>query len=475
MTRPRTDPYPHQRSSALSRSFLPLALITLGVVFLLGNVLPEPGRGSLIVLGLGLAFGVGRVTTGRYGYAVPAGILIAVGIYIGLRDLGVLQATRGPGAFFILLGVGFGLIYLIGWRPAAIWPTFPAVVLLGVGLLVLGISSLAPLAALSWIVGYWPAALVLLGLWLLVRDQLPMQVRRPVGMLGGLGLLAYGVLAAAATVAAGGATRTGLAPGFGASPFANTVSLDAPLGAGQTFTVDNPGGRTTIRATNGTNVHVAATRHYGPGGQAPEVRLSPNSAGVSLEATGLSNRFFFGSPNWVDYAVEVPAAVRVKAQSSSGEIEVDGVGGNVEVETGSGRLNLTNLGGAVQARTSSGEVDLGNVGGEVRVSTSSGQIHGTDLRHLREATATSGLVSLEGVFTEQANVHASSGTVQIKLLPGSAVRLDVHTSSGSIEPHGLVLSGGTTQQRTLTGALGSPPPDAVLSVDTSSGNVTISQ
>ncbi len=110
-----TDPYP--RRSPLPRSILPLILITLGVVFLLGNLLPDRGRGGLIVLGLGVAFLIGRVTTGRYGYAVPAGLLIAIGSYIGLQGVLTLQGARGPGLLFLLLGLGFALAYVIGSRP----------------------------------------------------------------------------------------------------------------------------------------------------------------------------------------------------------------------------------------------------------------------------------------------------------------------------------------------------------------------
>src|SRR5918911_2841917 len=134
----QTDPY--QRGSALSRSFLPLALITLGVVFLLGNLVPERGRGGLFVLGLGAAFLVGRLTTGRYGYAVPAGLLIAIGTYTTLQDLRGSQPVGGAGLFFILLGLGFALIYAIGLRPGAVWPLFPAAILVGLGLLMLGVA-----------------------------------------------------------------------------------------------------------------------------------------------------------------------------------------------------------------------------------------------------------------------------------------------------------------------------------------------
>src|SRR5438067_4620274 len=198
----QADPY--HRGSVLSRSFLPLALITLGVVFLLSNLVPERGRGGLVVLGLGAAFLIGRVTTGRYGYAVPAGLLLALGTFISLQELQTFQGVRGGGPFFVILGLGFALIYLIGARPGAVWPLFPAAVIIGLGLVLFGPASFGALAQLSWIVAYWPAVLVLLGLWLLFRDQLPQQARRPLATLGGLALLLYGILAAAASMATAG-------------------------------------------------------------------------------------------------------------------------------------------------------------------------------------------------------------------------------------------------------------------------------
>src|SRR3979411_3199809 len=125
----QADPY--HRGSVLSRSFLPVALITLGVVFLLSTLVPGRGRGGLVVLGLGAAFLIGRVTTGRYGYAVPAGILLALGAYISMQDIQTFQPMRGGGLFFVLLGLGFALVYVIGARASAVWPLFPASVLIG--------------------------------------------------------------------------------------------------------------------------------------------------------------------------------------------------------------------------------------------------------------------------------------------------------------------------------------------------------
>jgi hypothetical protein len=44
-----------------------------------------------------------------------------------------------------------------------------------------------------------------------------------------------------------------------------------------------------------------------------------------------------------------------------------------------------------------------------------------------------------------------------------------------VEPRGLFLAGGGTQRNSLSGAIGSPAAGAVLSVQTSSGRIAISQ
>ena len=434
-----TDPY--QRGSALSRSFLPLALITLGVVFLLGNLVPERGRGGLLVLGLGVAFLIGRLTTGRYGYATPAGLLIAIGAFISLQDLRGLQGVTGAGSFFTLLGLGFGLVYAIGLRPWAVWPLFPAAVLVALGLMLMGVASLGPLSSLTWIVAYWPVGLVLIGVWLLLRDALPAPARRPIATLGGLALLAYGILAAAATVSAGGTlARPGAVSSFGSSPFTDTITLEQPIGPGQTLAVTNASGSTTVRGGSGSTVQVRATRHSGFGGLPPDVQLRPSSNGLTLDASSRRGRFLFGDSGSVDYTIDLPADVGVDLRSSSGPLNVS------------------------------------DVTGEVHLATSGGHIQATALSHLREASSSSGHISLQGVFTEAANVRSSSGSVDLRLLPGSAVHLDVRSNSGSVVPQGgLFLTGGTTQRNSLSGNIGSPADGAVLSVQTSSGRVSISQ
>jgi hypothetical protein len=483
MTRPY-GPDPYRRGSALSRSFLPLALITVGVVVLLSNfassLISDRGRGGLIVLALGAAFAVGRLTTGRYGYAVPAGILIGIGAYIVIESLDVTRGASSAGWFFVMLGAGFGLAYLLGLRATAVWPLIPGVILIALGAVLLGAATLGPLASWSWIATYWPAALVLLGAWLLFREALPPAVRGPIATVGGMALLAYGLIAAAASVAAAGNfSRAGAIPGSDASPFSETVTLNAPLAAGQTFNVTNSNGTTTIHSTDDDNVHVTATRHFAFGGQPPDVQLTPDAGGgVTLGSSSSASRSRFpfgGDSSWIDYSIDVPASAAVQARSTSGKLRIDGLSGPVNATSTSGDLELTNLAGPVQAEANSGRITLTNIAGEVRASTTNGAIEGTELRHVRQAQTSNGRISLSGVFTDPAQVTASNGSIDLKLLPGSAVTLDAHSSNGSIEPQNLVLNGGVTRRDTLTGSIGNPAPDATLHAQSSNGSITISE
>jgi DUF4097 and DUF4098 domain-containing protein YvlB len=204
---------------------------------------------------------------------------------------------------------------------------------------------------------------------------------------------------------------------------------------------------------------VVATRHFAIGGQGPNVQLSPSGSGLTLSSTTTGRGgAFFGDASSVDYAVEVPAGVAVNVQSSSGAVQIDGVAGPVDATTSSGGLHLSDISGPVNA------------------GTSSGPITGTQLLHVRQAHSSSGPISLEAVFTDPTQITTSSGKVNLKLLPGTAEQLDVHSKSGNVEPQGgLQLSNGVTRRDTLTGAIGAPAAGATLSVETQSGGVVIGQ
>jgi hypothetical protein len=142
---PCGTPVPQERRRASDHILWPLILIALGIVFLIGNYVAN--LGSLLFLALGAAFLVARIAQREYGFAVPAGILLGFGAFVTLTANNWLASTGTDtaqgGWFFVCLGAGFLALYLIGARPALIWPLFPAAILAGFGLLLLGQDNLA--------------------------------------------------------------------------------------------------------------------------------------------------------------------------------------------------------------------------------------------------------------------------------------------------------------------------------------------
>jgi DUF4097 and DUF4098 domain-containing protein YvlB len=201
------------------------------------------------------------------------------------------------------------------------------------------------------------------------------------------------------------------------------------------------------------------------------VALKPSGNGFTLEMND-ANRPPFGGSSWVEYQVEVPSGVQVVAHATSGQLDVDGVRGAVKADTTSGQLHVSNIDGSVDARAGSGNIQLENITGPVKVQANSGAIRATGVQHLTDAQASSGAISVDGVFAEAAKVKTTSGSVQLTIAPNSAVNVDIKTDSGAIQTHNVADTSQASRGR-LTGRVGTPSSDAVLSIETSSGAVSL--
>ncbi len=150
---------------------LGVVLLVVGGVLLATRFVPiEAAPAWLLGLGVGLAL-IG-IVTGSYGALVPGMILLGLGAGMVLGDREV--AGVRPGTWTVLgLGAGFVGIYVLALvlkMRSHWWPLVPGVCLLAVG----GaryvrhfplISPRMEIAVRAW----WPAALVVVGVWILVR------------------------------------------------------------------------------------------------------------------------------------------------------------------------------------------------------------------------------------------------------------------------------------------------------------------
>ena len=292
-----------------------LILIALGVVALFDAWLP--GGASWLFLGLGAAFLAARVLTARDGYAVPAGILLGFGSFIWFTETGILRGPDAGGLFFVFLGLGFLATYAIVARPRAVWPLFPGMVLIGFGVFIQAAMFGAPIAQFWRLGQYWPLILVAVGVWLLLRNQIPAAARTPVAVVGSSALILVGLLVAAAAIATVSNPYAGSQmpwpmfqglPGFGNPPLQDTVTLSAPAGSIESVRLVNTSGSTIVRAVEGSAITVQATRHYWTADQAPDVRLVPTNGGLTVETTPVGFAPG-GSGTYVDYVIDAPSVL----------------------------------------------------------------------------------------------------------------------------------------------------------------------
>jgi len=140
-------------------------LLGLAALIALDQFVPQVGDvlgGTIFLSGIGLAFWVIYFVNREHWWAViPGGVMFTVALIAGLDS--VFEGAEMGGVLFLGLGLTFGLLSLLPTPQGRMkWALIPATVLLVMGLLIT--------AATTGILEYlWPAALILVGLYLLFR------------------------------------------------------------------------------------------------------------------------------------------------------------------------------------------------------------------------------------------------------------------------------------------------------------------
>jgi hypothetical protein len=144
-----------------------------------------------------------------------------------------------------------------------------------------------------------------------------------------------------------------------------------------------------------------------------------------------------------DYVVVVvPRALKVTAESRSGDLQV------------------SDLPGGAELKSSSGDIEVHRIGGELRLESSSGDLEGHDLT-AGTVTTRSGSGDIELDFDSAPSavqLKSSSGDVTVRLPSGDAAyKVATHTRSG--DDSAMVKT--------------DPASDRSVKADTSSGDITV--
>lgn len=133
-----------------------------------------------------------------------------------------------------------------------------------------------------------------------------------------------------------------------------------------------------------------------------------------------------------DFTLRVPPGVSISAGSSSGDVIVRDVDGDVRLSSSSGTVRVRDVGGEAILSSSSGDIEADDIGGRLSAQASSGDITATGLRSTEVDTKSgSGDTRLE--FSrppDTVRVVVSSGDVDIAVPGRDPYRVKVETSSG---------------------------------------------
>lgn len=159
----------------------------------------------------------------------------------------------------------------------------------------------------------------------------------------------------------------------------------------------------------------------------------------------------------VQYRIRVPQGMLVtQVETSSGEITVDNVSGDVDAKTSKGGIRISKVNGFVKAVTGSGKIDITEVGG------------------LYEARNDRGGISVEvPAIRDNLEIESGFGGITVSLSPKIAAQLEASTSIGSITYIDLPLTVSESSKTKLNGRLGEGT--GRIKIENSMGSITLNK
>lgn len=196
----------------------------------------------------------------------------------------------------------------------------------------------------------------------------------------------------------------------------------------------------------------------------------------------------------IDYEISVPVETAVRAHTGSGNQVLEGIKGNIDLQSGSGDLKLARLTGEMRFQTGSGNVrgrelsgpakvkaGSGDIeieetgGGDVDIRTGSGNITVNGISGGFHAEAGSGDIHGNGSPKNMWNVRTGSGNVSLRVPSDVAFDVDISSSSGNVtlgHPVATTVQGRIQESRkSVVGKVRGGGP--VVSVHTGSGNISV--
>lgn len=146
-------------------------LLVLAGLFALAVQWMDLGGESIILL-MGIGFFVVYIATRKPGWVIPAMLLVCIGLGVLLTERFVLPIPESV-LVIALLALAFFLMHPFVYRKQGNWPLFPGITLLAVALIAyMAEDRMLAHAVWHFVDRYWPAGLIVLGLWIILAQAL---------------------------------------------------------------------------------------------------------------------------------------------------------------------------------------------------------------------------------------------------------------------------------------------------------------
>ena len=240
-------------------------------------------------------------------------------------------------------------------------------------------------------------------------------------------------------------------PGFGQET--RTGSRTYSVDAGTPLAVRNRNGSVTVEGYDGDAVEVDF-----------EIRgpSSESVSAVSVTGSRTDGQFRVVTEYDTDRR-RASVALTIRCPDDVPVERVATTNGSVEVVEAAGNPTLVSENGSLTAR---------NVEGTVALTTSNGSITARNVGSVASAKTTGGSIEIDvPAIDEDVTIRTANGNIDAALATDLDAEISATTTNGSVELHGLDLSGVETSRTSVSGTLGDGTYD--LSIRTENGSIDL--
>jgi len=179
----------------------------------------------------------------------------------------------------------------------------------------------------------------------------------------------------------------------------------------------------------------------------------------------------------ISYRVVVPRQTHIECSSASGSVEAIDLTGNVNAQSASGSAKAARIHGSVHLRSASGSVHCeGVTGGDADLESASGSASLSDASQARtcRVDSASGPAAAERIDADSLRVHSSSGSARASDARAKTIALSAgsgNVSAGNVDCQRLTAEDGSGHVSVTFSP--SAPRDLVAEIHSSSGGVDV--